>query len=180
MAFSFGKLLVTLVPNGTYKAEVSKMEFTQSKTNAEQYNCKVTLVIKEGTYAKRTILDTISTAYISKFKSILTAVGVDLNKEYATMDEMYKAGAKQAVGKEIMIKVSSKTYNGNDYNQVDDYSPIPGSTTSAAEVLKDFNLDETPNLKPEIKDVKVEEKPVAEASDTIEAPSIDIDLDILK
>lgn len=179
MAFSFNKLLVSLVPNGTYKAEVSKVEFVQSKNNAEQYNCKITLTIKEGTYAKRTVLDTISTAYISKFKQFLQAAKVDLNKEFSTINELFNAGVKAATSKELMIKVSSKTYNGNDYNQVDEYTPISGSTTTAAEVLKEFTLNSEPEVKPEITVTEVE-KP-AEAAPVADAePQIDIDLNILK
>ena len=181
MAFSFNKLLVSLVPNGTYKAEVSKVEFVQSKNNAEQYNCKVTLAIKEGTYAKRTVLDTISTAYISRFKQFLQAAKVDLNKEYSTINELFNAGVKGATGKELMIKVSSKTYNGNDYNQIDEYTPIPGSTTTAAEVLKEFTLEAKPEVAPEVK-VEVAEQPVEAVAEPVEdtEPQIDIDLNILK
>jgi len=186
MAFSFNKLLVSLVPNGTYKAEVSKVEFVQSKNNAEQYNCRVTLTIKEGTYAKRTVLDTISTAYISRFKQFLQSAKVDLNKEYSTINELFNAGAKAATGKELMIKVSSKTYNGNDYNQVDEYTPIPGSTTTAAEVLKEFTLDSAevkPEVTPEVAvNVTTEPSEVAAVNAPVEdvEPQIDIDLNILK
>ena len=184
MAFSFKKLLVTLIPNGTYKATVSKMEFVQSTTNPANYNCKVTLTIAEGTYAKRTILDTISTAYSSKLSKFLTATGVDMNKEYDSMEELYKAGIKAAKDKEVMIKVSSKSYQGNDYNQIDEYNPIPGSTTSAADVLKEFGT--APDLKPQLDtevEVTVEEAPKAVNADAPVAdnePIIDVDLNILK
>jgi hypothetical protein len=74
-----------------------------------------------------------------------------------------------------MIDVSIRKYNGNDYNQVDDYKPLPGSTTSAADVAAAFG---------EVEDVSMEAMPekatIADLPETIsndEEPSLDINLD---
>ena len=72
-----------------------------------------------------------------------------------------------------MVDVGIRSYNGTDYNQINDYKPLPGSTTSSEEVLAEFET--SPALRPEkptIKDVPVlEEKS--------EVPTIDVDDDEL-
>lgn len=176
MAYSFRGLCTNVVPKGTYKANIEKMEFVPSKNDASIYNAKVTYRITEGTYAKRVVLDTISTAFASKLNSFLVAAGVDMNKEFASMNELYAYGIKAAVGKTVMIDLSIRKYNGQDYNQVDDYKPLPGSTTSVADVMAAFGGDVAGDLpepeKPTIADIT----PATEAKDEAE-PNLDINLD---
>lgn len=173
MAYSFGGLCSNAVPKGTYKAVIEKMEFVPSAKDASIYNAKVTFRISEGVHAKRVILDTISTAFASKLASFLKAAGVDMAKEFASMNEMYAYGIKAAVGKSVMLDVSIRKYNGNDYNQVDDYKPLPGSTTSAADVLAAFGGEVTPEVQP----AKPTIADVSAADVASEEPTLDIDLD---
>lgn len=177
MGFSFKGLCTNVVPKGTYKSTIEKMEFVPSKNDASVYNAKVTFRINEGTYAKRTVLDTISTAFASKLSSFLTAAGVDMNKEFTSMAELYTFGIKAAVGKAVMIDVSIRKYNGQDYNQVDDYKPLPGSTTSAAEVLAAFNTDEVKTEIPEPEKPTVADIPTLDDTGNDAEPSLDINLD---
>lgn len=175
MGYSFKNLLTNVVPKGTYKFSVEKMEFVPSTKDPSIYNAKVTLRITEGTQAKRTVLDTISTAFPTKLSAFLKAAGVDMAKEFATMQEMYAYGIKEAVGKTLMADISIRKYNGNDYNQVDDYKPLPGSSTSAEDVLKTFGdvsgVEMAP-AKPTLEDLEV-----SAPEETAEEPAIDINLD---
>ena len=175
MGYSFKNLLTNVVPKGTYKATVEKMEFVPSAKDPSIYNAKVTVRITEGTQAKRTVLDTISTAFPTKLSTFLKAAGVDMAKEFATMQEMYAYGIKAAIGKTVMIDVSIRKYNGNDYNQVDDYKPLPGSTTSAADVLASFGDVEGVEVAPE--KPTLEDLEAVNTTSETEEPSIDINLD---
>lgn len=175
MGYSFNSLCTNVVPKGTYKTTIEKMEFVPSAKDPSIYNAKVTLRVTEGIHAKRTVLDTISTAFPTKLQAFLKAAGVDMAKEFATMQEMYAYGIKAALGKTVMVDVSIRKYNGNDYNQIDDYKPLPGSTTSAADVAAAFG---------EVADVTMEVAPekatIADLPETIsndEEPSLDINLD---
>lgn len=174
--YSFKNLCTNVVPKGTYKATIEKMEFVPSAKDPSIYNAKVTCRISEGTQAKRTVLDTISTAFPTKLQSFLKSAGVDMNKEFATMQEMYNYGIKAGVGKSVMIDVSIRKYNGNDYNQIDDYKPLPGSTTSAADVAAAFgDLNVDMEVAPE--KATVADLAIATEDATDDEPTLDINLD---
>lgn len=174
--YSFKGLCTNVVPKGTYKTTIEKMEFVPSAKDPSVYNARVTLRITEGTHAKKTILDTISTAFPSKLQAFLKSAGVDMNKEFATMQEMYAYGIKAGVGKVVMVDVSIRKYNGNDYNQIDDYKPLPGSTTSAADVAAAFGEIDDVNMEVAPEKATIEDLD-ATTNDNGEEPALDINLD---
>lgn len=148
MGFSFNKVCANVIPKGTYKAEVTDIKFKTSATSDTSYNMEVRYTISEGTYAKRTLVESISEkAFSFKLKPFLTAVGADMNREFASMKELYEYGITAAKGKFVMIEVGTRVYNGNEYNNIVTWAPLPGSFTSVDDVLSEF--DTSPNLVPE-------------------------------
>lgn len=171
MSVSFKSLCSNLVPLGTYKAQVTDLKFAAGGSK----NILATVTILEGPYAKRVHTETISEkAYSFKLLPLLKACKVDVDREFATAEELCKFGFASAKGKIIMIKMDIRTYNGTDYNNITEFSPLPDSTVSADEVAASFGA--APEVKaPSIGDV-VEEETVTPAGEA-EEPSLDINLD---
>jgi hypothetical protein len=171
MAYSFNKVCTNTIPEGTYKAQVTDIKFKTSSTTDEKYDMNITLTIAEGAFAKRTIIDFMSEkAFSFRLKPFLTALGLDLNREFDTARELYEWGIKEAKGKFLMITVGTRTYQGNEYNNVTGFAPLPGSTTSMEDVLNEFGA--SPELTPEkptIEDIpnidNPDFSPVAEVAD---------------
>jgi hypothetical protein len=97
------------------------------------------------------------------------ACGIDMNREFTSARELYEYGIKAAKGKIILADIIIKPYNGQEYNNIKDYAPLPGSTTSVEDVMAEF---ETPmsavSSKPtvdEIPDLGDMDSPVASVSD---------------
>jgi hypothetical protein len=132
---------------------------------------EVKYTIAEGTYAKRTITDFMSEkAFSFRLKPFLTAIGADLNREFDNIRELYEYGIATAKGKFLMIEVGTRTYNGNEYNNIVTWAPLPGSSTSVEDVLNEFKT--SPELTPEkptISDIpdleSSDAEPVAEVAD---------------
>ena len=174
MGYSFKNLCSNVLPVGTYKVNVQKIAFKTSSTGVATNDMVVHYVVVEGPYAKRTLTETISEkAFSFKLKPFLKAVGVDMDREFATAHELYQYGIKASSGKTLMISVGIRSYNGTDYNQVNDYSPLPGSVTTSEEVLDEFET--SPELRPE----KPTVSSVPVIDNTASVPTIDIDDDEL-
>ena len=142
MGFSFKKVCSNVVPVSTYKAQITEIKFKESGDKSTQYNMEVHYAIADGPYAKRTLIDTIyEKAFAFRLKPFLTAIGADLNREFETAKELYDYGIRQAKGKFVMLEVGIKTYNGNEYNEVKGWAPIPSSTTTAEDVMAEFGVN---------------------------------------
>lgn len=144
MGFSFKKVCSNVVPVNTYKAQITEIKFKESSDKATQYNMEVRYTIVDGPFAKRTITDIIyEKAFSFRLKPFLTAIGVDFNREFETSKELYDYGIRQAKGKMVMLDIGIKTYNGNEYNEVKGWAPIPSSTTTAEDVMAEFDVNPT-------------------------------------
>lgn len=142
MGFSFKKVCSNVVPVGTYKAQISEIKFKESSDKATQYNMEVHYIIADGPFAKRTVVDTIyEKAFAFRLKPFLTAIGTDLNREFETAKELYNYGIRQAKDKFVMLEIGIRTYNGNEYNEVKGWAPVPSSTTSTEDVMAEFGID---------------------------------------
>lgn len=162
MGFSFDKVCNNNLPKGTYKAVVEDIKFKTSATGVATNDMQVHYRVTDGTYKGKTLVETISEkAFSFKLKPFLKAVGVDTAREFSTAKELYAYGIKESKGKALMITVSINTYNGNEYNQVTDYAALPGSTTSAADVVAELGLDEASvdvqPVKPTLEDIPMPE-----------------------
>ena len=174
MSYSFKTVLSNLIPAGKYKAQVTDMKFAAGGSK----NIMVTLTILEGPYAKRVHIENIpEKAYSFRLMPILKACKVDVDREFATAEELYKFGFASAKGKTIMIDMGIRTYNGTEYNNVTDFSPLPDSTVSIEEVAESFG--ETPEVKGASLDGMVKESitgPGLEAPVESAEPELDVDL----
>lgn len=168
--FSFNKICSNVIPAGTYKAEITEIKFKTSSTGESLNDLQVKYTILEGAYAKRILAETISEkAFSFKLKPFLTACQIDMNREFNTAKELYEYGIRAAKGKIINIDVVVKPYNGVDYNNVNNYSPLPSSTTSVEDVMAEFDapmesVTEKPTLG-DIPDLGAMEAPIADVSD---------------
>lgn len=159
MAFSFNRYCSDNLPAGKYKAVVTAAKFRMGADGGATKDIAVTYTVAEGVYAKKTFTDTIfEKAHSFRLRPFLQACGVDVSREFNSMDEMFQYGMKEVVGKTIMVDVSVRTYNGREYNNVDGWSPLPGSTTGVDDVLAEFGEDptvkaETPKEEPKAEPV---------------------------
>lgn len=141
MGFSFKKVCSNVVPVGTYKAQITEVKFKDSGDKSTHYNMEVHYAIADGPFAKRTVIDTIyEKAFAFRLKPFLTAIDADLNREFETAKELYEYGIRQAKGKFVMLEIGIRTYNGNEYNEVKGWAPIPSSTTTAEDVMAEFDV----------------------------------------
>ena len=148
MAFSFDKVCSNTIPKGNYKAQIADVTFKTSTTGETSNDMVVRYLITEGEFAKRTVIDTIyEKAFSFRLKPFLKAAGVDTAREFATARELYNYGIREAKGKNVMITVGTREYNGNTYNQVDSVAPLPSSTTTAEDVMAEFDI--APSVMPE-------------------------------
>lgn len=174
MSYSFKTVLSNLIPAGKYKAQVTDMKFAAGGSK----NIMVTLTIVEGPYAKRVHIENIpEKAYSFRLMPVLKACKVDVEREFATAEELYKFGFASAKGKIIMIDMGVRTYNGTEYNNVTDFSPLPDSTVSIDDVAESFG--ETPEVKGASLDGMVKETtniPDLEAAVESTEPELDVDL----
>ena len=169
MSFSFNKVCSNVIPAGTYKVIVTDIKFKTSSTGESSNDMQVFLTIAEGDHAKRTLIDTIyEKAFSWRLKPFLTACGIDMNREFSTAKELYEYGIRAAKGKTILAEITVRPYNGVDYNNVKDYAPLPGSTTSVDDVLNEFDINVAPS-KPRLDDIpdltEDVESPIAEVSE---------------
>ena len=172
MSFSFKTLCSNLIPVGKYKAQVTDMKFAAGGSKS----ILVTLTVAEGPYAKRVHIETIpEKAYSFRLMPVLKACKVDVDREFATAEELYKFGFASAKGKIVMIDMGIRTYNGQEYNNVTDFSPLPDSTVSADDVVASFG--ENPDVKGNSLDGVVEEYTTPkDTTPAAEEPELDIDL----
>jgi len=173
MSVSFKTLCSNLIPVGKYKAQVTDMKFAAGGSKS----ILVTLTIVEGPYAKRVHIETIpEKAYSFRLMPVLKACKVDVDREFATAEELYKFGFASAKGKTVVIDMGIRTYNGQEYNNITDFSPLPDSTVSADEVAASFG--ENPEVKGNSLDGMVEEEITvpANTAPAAEEPELDIDL----
>lgn len=170
MAFSFSNVCRNVLPAGTYKVQVSDIKFKSNDKGT--YNMEVHYVVVDGAYEKRTIIDTIyEKSFSFRLKPFLTALGIDLAREFETAKELYEYGVRSAKGKVIMAEVGIRTYNGNEYNEVKTWAPVASSTTSIDDVMAEFGTN--PNVMPKtprIDDIAeaatdADFSPIAEISD---------------
>lgn len=179
---SFKTLCSNLIPVGKYKAQVTDIKFAAGGSK----NILVTLTIAEGPYAKRVHLENIpEKAYSFRLMPFLKACKVDVNREFATAEELFKFGFASAKGKTIVIDMAIRTYNGQEYNNISDFAPLPDSTVSAGEVTEAFGKDPKVTgisldgmVEEAIPGVEEEPKPTTPAGENPEEPSLDVDLDI--
>lgn len=172
MSFSFKTLCSNLIPAGKYKAQVTDMKFAAGGSKS----ILVTLTIVEGPYAKRVHIETIpEKAYSFRLMPVLKACKVDVDREFATAEELYKFGFASAKGKTLIIDMGIRTYNGQEYNNVTDFSPLPDSTVSADEVAESFDV--APEVKGNSLNGMVDEEIVVPTeAPAADEPELDIDL----
>lgn len=171
MAFNFDKLCSNLIPTGKYKVQVTDVKFKTNSLGECSKDIAITYTIAEGAYAKKTIADTIyEKAFSFRLKPFLVACKVDTTREFATAEEMFKFGLKEAKNKIVLIDIGTRLYNGKEYNQVTNVYPIADSSVTAEDVAADFG--DIPDLSGTISSSK--EAPAMKA----EEPTLDIDLDI--
>jgi len=164
MAINFNSICSNLIPAGNYKAVVTDAKFRMSATGDASKDIVVTYTIAEGPMAKKTLMDTIyEKAFSFRLRPFLQACKVDMNREFASAEDLFQYGLKEAKGKTLMLEIAVRTYNGREYNDVKGWSPLAGSTVSAEDVLKDFG--------------EVSEPKAAPVAETSEEPVID-DIDI--
>jgi hypothetical protein len=159
------------IPKGTYKAQITEIKFKTSSSSETSYDMEVSYTIAEGAFAKRVVKDFMSEkAFSFRLKPFLTAIAADLNREFDSVRELYEYGIATAKGKFVMVEIGTRTYNGNEYNNIVTWAPLPGSSTSVDDVLNEFKSSPelTPD-KPTISDIPSfgadEAEPVAEVSD---------------
>ena len=177
MAFSFNKYCSDVLPAGKYQAVVTAAKFRTGADGSASKDIAVTYTIAEGPHAKRVISDTIfEKAHSFRLRPFLTACKVDTNREFGSMEEMFQYGLKEVVGKTVIIDVTTRTYNGREYNNVDSWSPIAGSTTSVDDVIKDFGT--SPEMKADTAaadDAASKPAPVG-ISEAPKEPKLDLDV----
>jgi hypothetical protein len=173
MSFSLKTLCSNLIPVGKYKAQVTDMKFAAGGSKS----ILVTLTIAEGPYAKRVHIETIpEKAYSFRLMPVLKACKVDVDREVATAEQMMKFAFAGCKGKTIVIDMRIRTYNGQDYNNVTDFSPLPDSTVSVEDVAASFG--ETPEVKGSSLDGMVEEEiNIPDNTPAADEPELDINLD---
>jgi hypothetical protein len=169
MAFSFNRLCSNVIPEGTYKAQITDIKFKTSSTGETSNDLQIHLTITEGEFAKRVVIDTIyEKAFSFRLRPFLIACGIDMNREFASAKELYEYGIKSAKGKIVLVTITVRPYNGADYNNIKDYAQLPGSTTSVEDVMAEFSTPATTPDKPrldDIPDLGAMESPVADVSD---------------
>ena len=172
MSYSFKSECSNIIKPGQYKAQVTDIKFAAGGSK----NIQVTLTIAEGPYAKRVHIESIpEKAYSFKLMPFLKACKVDVDREFATAEELYKFGFASAKGKIIMITMDVRVYNGQEYNNVKDFAPLPDSTTSADDVAASFGT--TPEVKGASLDSMIsEEINVPEEASNTDEPELDVDL----
>jgi hypothetical protein len=139
MSINFNSICSNIIPAGTYKAVVTDAKFRMSATGEASKDIVVTYTIAEGPMAKRTLMDTIyEKAFSFRLRPFLQACKVDMNREFASAEDLFQYGLKEAKGKTLTIEIGVRAYNGRDYNDVKSWSPLAGSTVSVEDVLKDF------------------------------------------
>lgn len=142
MGFSFKNVCSNVIPTSTYKAQITDIKFKESSDKTTQYNMEVHYAISDGPYAKRTVVDTIyEKAFAFRLKPFLTAIGTDFNREFETARELYDYGIRQAKGKFVMVDIGIRRYNGNEYNEVKGWAPVPSSTTTTEDVMAEFDVN---------------------------------------
>lgn len=160
MAFSFNKYCSDVLPTGKYKAVVTAAKFRMGADGGATKDITITYTVAEGPYAKRVFSDTLfEKAHSFRLRPFLQACQVDVSREFNSMDEMFQYGLKEVIGKTIMVDVSIRTYNGREYNNVDGWSALPGSTTSVNDVLAEFGEEPV-----------VKATPISEAAPGTQAP----------
>ena len=174
MSYSFKTVCSNLVPVGTYKAQVTDIKFAAGGSK----NVLVTLTIAEGAYAKRTQIETIGEkAYSFRLMPLLKACKVDVDREFATAEELFKFGFSAAKGKFLTITMGTRTYNGTEYNTVTDFAPLADSTVSADEVTASFGENPQVNAAPVLDGNVDEEIIIPEDVPAANEPSLDINTD---
>lgn len=169
MGFSFSNVCRNVLPAGTYKVQISDIKFKSNDKGT--YNMEVHYVVAEGAYEKRTFIDTLyEKSFSFRLKPFLTAIGIDLAREFETAKELYEYGVRAAKGKIIMAEVGVRTYNGNEYNEVKTWAPVASSTTTIDDVMAEFGT--SPNVMPKAPHIDeipqmsdAEFVPIAEISD---------------
>ena len=174
MGYSFNKICSSVIPAGTYECQISDIKFKTNPDGSMSNNMEVHYIITKGTYAKRTLIDTIyEKAFSFRLKPFLKAVGVDMAREFSSAKELYDYGIREAKGKTLILEVSTRTYNGNEYNDVKSFSALPSSSTSADEVLNAFGMS------PEVMPSTPKMTDIPEDVSDIDAPQLSIDTDDL-
>jgi hypothetical protein len=142
--YSFDKLCSNVIPTGKYKVQVTDIKFKMGATGEATKDILVTYTIVEGPQAKKVFSDTIyEKAFGFRLMPFLTACKVDTAREFSTAEELFKYGLKEAKGKILMLDITIKPYNGKDYNNVSDFSPLPDSTVTADDVLGELKVNPT-------------------------------------
>lgn len=175
--FSFNQVCSNLLPVGKYKVQVTDIKFRASATGESTKDMVVNYTVVDGPYAKRTLVDTIyEKSFSFRLKPFLQACKVDMAREFATAEELYRYGLTEAKGKTIMIDVGTKAYNGKEYNQVAQFYPLPDSSTTAEEVLDAIGVEPTVKASATVTDVVEEEMLVPDGEPQLNIPDDD-DLD---
>lgn len=152
-----------LIPEGVYDVVVDKAEFATSKVGASSNIIKVTYKITTGEFAGRVLFDNIGEkAYSFRLMPLLSACGVDLDREFSTAQEVYNFGINAIKGKPVRVEVIHREYNGKTYPNVKSVLAVSTSTTSSTEVDSLFS-----------KNVDSLEGPASAPAPTIEAPKLD-------
>lgn len=146
--YSFKDLCSNTLPAGNYKCQITEVKMKPTGDGASHFNLEVHYTVAEGTYAKRTFIDTIYEKASFRLKPFLTAIGTDMAREFDSLEALYDYGCKAATGKTVMVELGTRTYNGNTYNDVKSWSAMPSSTTTTEDVMAEFDTAPTVAAEP--------------------------------
>lgn len=174
MSYSFDKICSNLIPTGKYKVQVTDIKFKSSITGEATHDLMVNYTIVDGPYAKRTLVDTIfEKSFSFRLKPFLQACKIDLAREFATAEELFRFGLTNAKNKIILIDIGVRSYNGKDYNQVTNFYPLPDSTVSATDVLDELGVS------PEVKGMSKEDlDSLEDLKEEVSEPELETDLSL--
>ncbi len=159
MSFSLKSLCSNVLPAGTYKAVVEDIKF-KSVGGTTTRDLQINYRVADGAQKGKTLIETLPENFFpSKLAPFAKAIGLDMNREFSTVDEVLNYVVKSAKGSSLMIEVVIKVFNSNEYNNVKSYAALPGSSTTTEDVLEDFKIDPIKGEKPHIDDLPFDETP---------------------
>lgn len=144
MGFSFRTFTGNGVWNpGRYRMNISDIKRKTSGTEADEFDLMVIYRCTEGPMKGKTIPDTMyRKSFGFRLLPFLTALGLDTNREFSTVDALMDYGIKAAIGREVYVDLQNREYNGNKYNDIKTWAAVPTSVSTTADVLAEFNIKE--------------------------------------
>lgn len=169
MSVSLKSLCSNILPAGTYKVIVEDIKY-KNVEGVTTSDLQVYYRVTEGSKKGSSLVETIGEQTFNfKLAPFAKATGLDMNREFPTTKELLDYVIKSAKSAVLMVEVIIKTFNENDYNNIKSYIALPGSSTTAEDVLADFNIEPIKGEKPHLDDLPF---PETNAQPSVE-PKID-------